>query len=220
MKGSDAALRVSTFLADQMAGDEYARWPQAELFMAFKYALQQVAVADPTVFNGPLRMTLQEGSMQQLPAACNKLTDTADNLRPTSRISQRLVNRKQVCPADANAPYKPRSYSYDPDTAQNYMFISPPVPASAAGKTITVVCDITPNPQDMDTDVRMTGPMEGVVIDLMIFYLCSGENESASHAETAQRHFTSAMKLLGLDVSEAEARYRQKLQELRSGVTA
>lgn len=220
MKGLDAITRVSMFLADQVPGDAFSRWTQDELFYAFKYALHQVAVADPSTFNGIVNVTLQAGSAQQLPPCCNRLRDTVGNYRMTSRLANRLVNRKQVCPPNSNAPYKLRSISYDADTAQGMMFVQPPVPESAAGTSVQVICDLVPNPSNLDEDVRLTGPQEGCIIDLMLFYICSGENESASLAQTAERHFRSAMTFLGLDVKNDAAAYQQKVQEARSGITA
>lgn len=207
MKASDAAVTVSTFLADQLPGDEYSRWSEGEMLLAFRWALAWVSAAKPNSFIMTTAMTLQAGSQQHLPSCCNGLTDTVANLNPVSRRAQRLVSalRNRTCPGPitGSEAYKPTSFSYDTENPRN-IYIYPPVPASAAGATLDVVCSYTPTPSSMDEDVPGDQSVFGAVVDLMIYHLGSGENESATLTQVAQSHYRSALDQMRLNEAADE----------------
>ena len=209
MQGSRPILAVSLFLADQLEGEAYSRWTERDLFSAFIWALAWLAQARPGTFVSTVDMTLQEGALQNLPRCCNSLVDTPSNTRVTTRTAQRLVStlRRRCPPAlTGSEPYKITSYSYD-DSNPYTMLVSPPVPKNAAGQKFAVTCTVAPTPASPDEDVQMDDSLYAAVVDLMIFHVATGENESPTLRAAAELRYRSVRDQLGMnDQQEQEAR--------------
>lgn len=194
---------ASRWLADQVEGDEYARWTETDLFDAFRWAVQFIASIKPDAFTRPIDIKLQPGSHQELPDCCNRVTDTLDNAIPTSRRSWRLIDHSRLCPPRRNSRrrYQVREYTYQ-DESPDSMWVYPPVPEESKGEVFRVICQYDPSPSSLDDDLPVRPSVKSPVLSLMIFYIATGENESASLDRAATHHHQIAAEYLGVSVQE------------------
>jgi hypothetical protein len=199
---------VSRYLSDQEQGFEFEHWSQEDLGDYYRKAALMLASSDAykDYFSTRTEVPLKLGRRQQLPEACDKLTNRYVEDEEGNTVAE--VNTKAAIkfkiPLCYDGDATVTGFSYDPAEPTS-ITVDPPV--TELGHSIFVNCFNF----DADAeDIPLPAIAEPIIFELMLYYAFGTEIESGPSKERSALHFTNGISMLNFEIQKSAAKKRGK----------